>query len=75
MSDFFYISKAFDKIWHKGPPFKLDGYTLVWIESYLDDRVQREVLDGFYSSFKPLSASVPRLGLVMLLMNHLHTVI
>ena len=59
------ISKAFDKVWHKGLFFKLksygmDGNTLKWIENYLDDRVQRVVLDWFYSSIKPISAGVPQ---------------
>ena len=31
-----------------------------WIENYLNDRVQRVVLDGFYSSFKPISAGAPQ---------------
>ena len=56
------ISKAFDKVWHKGLLFKLKscGNTLKWIENYLDDRVQRVALDGFYFSFKPISAGVPQ---------------
>ena len=59
------ISKAFDKVWHTGLLFKLksygiDGNTWKWIVYYLDDRVQREVLNGFYSSFKPISACVPQ---------------
>ena len=62
-------SKAFDKVLLKGLLFKLDSYgidgnTLKWIENYLDDRVQRIVLDGFYFSFKPISAGVPR-GIVL----------
>ena len=60
------VSKAFDKVWHKGLLSKLlksygiDGNTLKWIENYLDDRFKRVILDGFYSSFKHISASVPR---------------
>ena len=56
------VSKAFDKVGHKGLLFKLKSYgnTLKRIESYLVDRVQRVVLDGFYSSFKPISAGVPQ---------------
>ena len=59
------ISKAFDKVWHKGLLFKLEKYgisgnLLKWLENYLDDRVQRVVLDGFHSSFKPVNAGVPQ---------------
>ena len=52
MSDLIFcdISKTFDKVLHKDLLFKLksygiDGNTLKWIENYLDDRVQRVVLD------------------------------
>ena len=45
------ISKAFDKVWHKGLIFKLktydtDGKLLKLLKNYLTDRQQRVVLNG-----------------------------
>ena len=45
------ISKAFDKVWHKGLIFKLKtigvrGPLLNWIVSYLSQRKQRVVING-----------------------------
>ena len=45
------ISKAFDKVWHKGLLFKLkqngiDGVLLTLLTSSLSDRKQRVVLNG-----------------------------
>jgi hypothetical protein len=45
------ISKAFDRVWHKGLLFKLKQYgisgnLLVWFERYLSGRSQRLVLNG-----------------------------
>ena len=45
------ISKAFDKVWHKGLIFKLKTYgvqsnLLMLLENYLTDRQERVVLNG-----------------------------
>ena len=45
------ISKAFDRVWHKGLLHKLRGIgcsekILLWFSSYLSDRRQRVVLNG-----------------------------
>ena len=45
------ISKAFDKVWHKGLIFKLktyrvEGNLIKLLENYLTDRQQRVVLNG-----------------------------
>ena len=45
------ISKAFDRVWHKGLLFKLKsagvaGSLLTWFSDYLTDRKQRVVLPG-----------------------------
>ena len=45
------ISKAFDRVWHKGLLFKLksagiSGSLLTWFSDYLNDRKQRVVLPG-----------------------------
>ena len=48
---FCYISKAFDRVWHKGLIFNLkaagvSGFLLNWFCDYLNDRRQRVVLPG-----------------------------
>ena len=42
------ISKAFDRVWHKGLLLKLKsvGSLLGWFQNYLSDRKQRVVLPG-----------------------------
>ena len=52
---FFDVSKAFDKVWHKGLSFKLHhagvqcGLLTKWFTNYLSSRYQRVVLNGSYS--------------------------
>ena len=62
---FFDISKAFDKVWHKGLLHKLHcagirGDLLKWISNYLSDRKQKVVLPGVESRFANISAGVPQ---------------
>ena len=58
------ISKAFDRVWHKGLLFKLkengigDGL-LLWLTSYLENRKQKVVIQASESNFLPLKAGVP----------------
>ena len=59
------ISKAFDKVWHKGLLFKLkqngiSGKLLNLISDFLSNRKQRVVLNGQYSSWKNIEAGVPQ---------------
>ena len=59
------ISKAFDKVWHKGLLYKLQcfgvgGYLLRWIGNYLSNRHQRVVLNGQESSILFSNAGVPQ---------------
>lgn len=59
------ISKAFDKVWHKGLICKLEavgikGNLLQWIKSYLQGREQRVVIEGQCSEWKEISAGVPQ---------------
>ena len=59
------ISKAFDKVWHKGIIFKLkcngiSGNLLLFFENYLSNRYQRVVLNGIESNWKGLHAGVPQ---------------
>ena len=64
-SVFFDISKAFDKVWHKGLIYKLHcigirGKMLKWFSDYLIDRKQAVVIKGKTSSYRSISAGVPQ---------------
>ena len=64
-SVFFDISKAFDKVWHKGLIYKLHcigirGTMLRWFSDYLNDRKQAVVIKGKTSSYRSISAGVPQ---------------
>ncbi|MCG7883757.1 MAG: reverse transcriptase family protein [Candidatus Thiodiazotropha endolucinida] len=59
------ISKAFDRVWHKGLLFKLkragiNGLLLDWLEDYLSDRKQRVVIPGGSSQWEYIKAGVPQ---------------
>ncbi|OWF50811.1 RNA-directed DNA polymerase from transposon BS [Mizuhopecten yessoensis] len=59
------ISKAFDRVWHKGLLCKLSSYgirnsLLVWFENYLSDRKQRVVINGKNSNWLNVKAGVPQ---------------
>ena len=62
---FFDISKAFDKVWHKGLIFKLKSYgvegtLLKLMENCLTGGHQRVVLNGQTSLWKNVLAGVPQ---------------
>ena len=59
------ISKAFDKVWHKGILFKLQqcgigGSLLKWFSDYLKDRMQRVVVNGRCGEWGKITAGVPQ---------------
>ena len=59
------VSKAFDKVYHKGLLHKLEqlgicGNLLKWLESYLSNRRQRVVINGIMSDPRLINASVPQ---------------
>ena len=59
------ISKAFDKVWHKGLLHKLEsagitGILLDWFKSYLSGRSQRVCIRGKQSDLAPILAGVPQ---------------
>ena len=59
------ISKAFDRVWHKGLLYKLKKYgikgnLLRWFENYLLDRQQRVVINGSESPWIGIKAGVPQ---------------
>ena len=59
------ISKAFDRVWHKGLLFKLmqngvSGKLLNWFKNYLCSRQQKTVVQSAVSEMKTISAGVPQ---------------
>ena len=59
------ISKAFERVWHKGLLLKLGSHgisdpLLSLIKNFLSDRLQRVVLNGQTSSWKSILAGVPQ---------------
>ena len=59
------VSKAFDKVWHKGLIYKLKkhgitGKLLKWFISYLSGRRQRVVLEGVCSDWRNVEAGIPQ---------------
>ncbi len=59
------ISKAFDRVWHRGLLFKLrqhgiSGNILNWITSYLDNRSQKVFVGSAVSDEKHINAGVPQ---------------
>jgi hypothetical protein len=59
------ISKAFDRVWHRGLLFKLrkcgiSGRLLDWLKDYLTDREQRVIINGEFSEWGKVNAGVPQ---------------
>lgn len=59
------ISKAFDRVWHRGLLFKLrqlglSPVLLDWFASYLNNRIQQVVVDGVTSHSGHTTAGVPQ---------------
>ena len=59
------ISKAFDKVWHKGLLYKLTSYgvegeLLSLLECYLRDRKQRVALNGQNRDWRKINSGVPQ---------------
>ena len=59
------VSKAFDRVWHKGLIFKLkqlglEGELLQWVSDYLSDRKQKVVIRNCSSSLRSVNAGVPQ---------------
>ena len=77
------ISKAFDRVWHKGllaklPMFGFHHTLLKWIGSFLYDRSIAVRVDGFLSHLHSINAGVPQgsfssLVLFILFINYLLT--
>ena len=59
------MSKAFDRVWHEGLIYKINsvgisGPLLKLIESFLNNRYQRVLLNGQSSTWLPIIAGVPQ---------------
>ena len=59
------LSKAFDRVWHRGLLFKLrrlglSQIVIQWFSSYLTNRVQQVVVDGATSQPLSITAGVPQ---------------
>ena len=64
-SIFLDMSKAFDKVWHEGLLFKLkrngiNGKLLQLLSSYLKNRKQRVVINGYESEWGEIESGVPQ---------------
>jgi hypothetical protein len=60
---FWDISKAFDRVWHKGLIYKLKCISISdrlssWLSSYLKDKRQRVILPGCRSFLNFIAAGV-----------------
>ena len=61
----FYVSKAFDSVWHAGllhkrKSYGISGQIFGLISSFVSNRRPRVVLDGKYSQEYPVNARVPQ---------------
>ena len=59
------FSKAFDKVWHDGLIFKLkqNGVSdslVMFFQNYLNNRKQRVILNGSYSSYSTVESGLPQ---------------
>ncbi|PJE77717.1 hypothetical protein CI610_03355 [invertebrate metagenome] len=59
------ISKAFDRVWHKGLLIKLEAYgirgdLLEWLKNYISDRQQQVIVKNVYSNTGYTTAGVPQ---------------
>ena len=59
------ISKAFDRVWHRGLLCKLKaagvtGTALKWFRAYLSNRKQTVVLQGVISDWQNIKTGVPQ---------------
>jgi hypothetical protein len=68
------ISKAFDRVWHKGLIKKIDGYGIIgsllrWLENYLSNRYQRVIIRNCLSEKGNLKGGVPQGSVLVLVIS------
>ena len=71
-------SKAFDKVWHDGLMYKLKrlgiSQSIVnWFQTYLHNRYQQAVLEGYTSSWLPICTGVPQGSILRSLLFLIYT--
>ena len=55
------VSKAFDRVWHKGlKQVGIEGELLEWINDYLSNRQQKVVIKNCSLNLRRVNAGVPR---------------
>ena len=64
------ISKAFDKVWHQGLHYKRrqnakSGELLNTLADFLNNKTQRVILNGQYSSWAKVEAGVPQSSIIV----------
>ena len=62
---FWDISKAFDRVWHRGLLLEMERYgirgdLLLWFKSYLENRSQQVCINESLSSLRNITAGVPQ---------------
>lgn len=72
------VSKALDKVWHKGFVYKLDLFQLPlsllhFLRTYLSYRIFNVNVDGFYSGARRVSADVPQGSVLVIVLHLLYT--
>ena len=73
---FFWISKAFVKVWHKGFLYKLESLgisrNLNLFCNFANNRHERVVLNGQLSDWAPILTGVPRFIIRTITLSYLH---
>ncbi|MCB4745297.1 MAG: hypothetical protein LGB07_06575 [Sulfurovum sp.] len=74
---FLNISKAIDRVWHKGLLKKIEavgirGNLALWFQNYLQNRKHIVVIKGKKSEYKTVPSGVPLLFLIYIYINDIN---